>query len=1202
MNRLVKIGMGVMVGLASLQGARAQSALYPHHFNLSEVTLLDSPLKTAMDLNIRNLLAYDSDRLLTPFIVQAGLSEGKYANWAALHPAFTNWGDNSFNLSGHVGGHYLSALALAYAACHDTATKTQLKQRLDEMLSVLDDCQRAFDGNTSGLYGYLGGQPINSDWTKMYAGDVSGYRSHRGWVPFYCEHKVLAGLRDAYVYAGSEKAKEMFRKLADWSVGVVSKLSTEQMQSVLDTEHGGMNESLADAYTLFGDQKYLDAARKYSHQTMVNGMQTVNTTFLDGKHANTQVPKYIGFERVYEGNESYTAFARAAENFWTDVADNRTVCIGGNSVSEHFLSKDNSHRYIDVLDGPETCNSNNMLKLSEMLADRTHDAKYADFYEYTMYNHILSTQDPKTGGYVYFTTLRPQGYRIYSQVNQGMWCCVGTGMENHSKYGHFVYTHDADSVLYVNLFTASRLASTDFALTQQTRYPFEPKTEITIDKAGTFTLAIRHPWWTTADFQVSVNGQKVPAAVTQGKAGWVRVSRNWQQGDKVTVSVPMTMRYAECPNYSDYIAFEYGPVLLGAQTTAVDQADADSTGLYVESLQNEYAGAGRMDHAPGSMASSKSLADAPLLIGQRDDVLARIQPADTTQLRFTIDASRDDAGSYPWKKLTLKPFYQIHHARYMCYWYQQTAENFANSDMAATEKARRELDARTVDFVATGEQQSEAGHEYDYSDGSNSGSYNGETYRDAEQGGHVQFSLFNLTHETDSLAVLCRFATADKGRKAKLSVDGVEIASITIPASAKGASNGFYNVEYEIPKSLITSNGQPKDKFVVRLDASEGTLMPGLYYLRLMRQYQSKAYRFVASEWVSGDSWRLQPADISYNDDNTITVKKGGQNNVCLMLDYGKADYTITQKQKYLLVVAQGLSLADGDAYLWWLNGANHGSQVKPTLAEERVVDGKTCQVIAWDMTKSGIADNISTDGITDITLGQTIFGLTAPNGTATISNITFTDSIGSGEAAEKPYEFVAKEWVSGDSWRLQPADISYNADNTITVTKSGLNNVALMLDYGKTNYTIQPAQKFLAVMGQGLGTADGDSYLWWLNGANNGSQVAPDVAEERNIGGVVYQIIAWDITKSGLTANISSTNTSNISRGQTIFGLTASEGRAIINNIAFTDDVSTITGISTLPDVAPSAKAPVYTLTGLRVKAPTHGIYIMGGKKVVVR
>ena len=975
----------------------AQSMLYPHHFDLSEVTLFDSPFKTAMELNFKVLLDYDADRLLAPFVRQAGLNTGDYAGWQTLHPNFANWGGNGFDLSGHVGGHYLSALALAYAACRDAGMKARLKQRLEYMLKVLKDCQDAYNGNTEGLRGFIGGQPINEAWKKLYAGDVSGFRSVRGWVPFYCQHKVLAGLRDAYVYAGNKEAREMFRKLADWSVNVVARLDNAAMQSVLDTEHGGMNESLADAYTLFGDQKYMDAAQKYSHQTMLNGMQMQNATFLDNRHANTQVPKYIGFERIGEqgGSELQKKYELAAGNFWNDVALNRTVCIGGNSVAEHFLSAANSHRYIDHLDGPESCNSNNMLKLSEMLSDNTHDARYADFYEYTTWNHILSTQDPKTGGYVYFTTLRPQGYRIYSQVNQGMWCCVGTGMENHSKYGHFVYTHDGDSVIYVNLFTASKLANAKFALTQQTAYPYEPQTRITIDKGGSYTLAVRHPWWTTEGYAILVNGEKQQVAVTPGKAGYARLTRKWKRGDVVTVALPMQLRTVECPNYTDYVAFEYGPLLLAAQTTAVDATDADTTGLTAERLPNEFAGEGRMDHAPSAMASSRSLTAAPLLIGERAHVLERIASTQPSRLQFSIDASRSDAPDYKWNRLTLKPFYEIHHSRYMCYWYQQTAENYAASDMAASEQANKKLQERTIDFVATGEQQSEAGHEYSYSDDSSTGSYNDETYRDAKAGGYIQYSLFNPGGVTDSLAVLCRFTTADAGRRATLTVDGEKLADIVVPSSVKGAVNGFYNVEFAIPASLATVKGKAKDKFVVRLSASSGTLCPGLYYLRLMRNHTDYTYRFTAGDWKSGDKGRLQPANISYDAGrNIITVNQGGDNNVCLMLDYNNLNYSISPRQKYLMVLGRNLSTRAGASYLWWLNGKNRGTQVPPTIARDVTLNGEAYQVIAWDMARSGIADNISTTGNTDICLGQTIFGLTSTTGTSYIHDIDFVADV----------------------------------------------------------------------------------------------------------------------------------------------------------------------------------------------------------------
>jgi hypothetical protein len=1012
MKRLLLTGL---LAATVLQQADAQSELYPKHFDLEQITLLDSPMKTAMDLNIQMLLQYDTDRLLTPYVRQSGLSattdtKSKYYKWEAKHPNFKNWGgDAGFDLSGHVGGHYLSALALAYAACHEEAVRATLKERMDYMLQVMKDCQDQYDNNTEGLYGFIGGQPINESWKKLYNGDLSGIQSNWGWVPFYCQHKILAGLRDAFLYGNSSVAKEMFRKLSDWSVNLIAKVNDDAFEGFLNCEHGGMNESLVDAYQLFGDKKYLVAAKKYTHKAMLNGMQTLNKSFLDGKHANTQVPKYIGMERVFEQDATALAYKKAAENFWQDVAMNRTVCIGGNSVNEHFLSAANGNRYIDQPDGPESCNTNNMLKLSEMLADRTADAKYVDFYEQAMWNHILSTQDPNTGGYVYFTTLRPQGYRIYSLPNKGMWCCVGTGMENHSKYGHFIYTHEGSKTLYVNLFTPSKLESNDFVVTQETLFPYiDPVitavptrqtaiTTITVDKAGSYEIAVRHPAWAGKEYQVLVNEKPIDSSwIKEGEASYVTIDRTWKKGDKITVWLPMELRYEACPDYTDYIAFKFGPILLGAQTSS----SSASEGLPVEKLQNEYGGEGRMDHSPGAMGKQMNLLSSPLLIGSRDDVLSRIKMEDISKLMFTINVSRENVESYKWTTLTLKPFYQIHHSRYMCYWYQQTPEMFAQSDMAKTEAAIEALKERTIDFVATGEQQSEAGHEYNYSSDSNKGTYNGESYRDAQSGGYVQFTLFNKDGISDGLAIMCRFTTADKGRVATLTVDGTKIADITIPERVKNAENGFYNVEYPIPSSLIKdSKGKVKTKFMVRLSATGSTPNPGLYYLRLVKDYVANpnAYIFQCNDWVTGDANRISADNITYDmEKNIIKARSTGNNNIALMLKYQDCDYDIDISQKYLVVRGTDLSMTSGASYLWWLNGSNHGTQVAPTVKKRISVGGSQQILIAWDMSCSGLYENF-TGNRPDICVGQTIFGLTSSSadGSCEIHDINFAASVG---------------------------------------------------------------------------------------------------------------------------------------------------------------------------------------------------------------
>lgn len=936
--------------LSSSLAGHAGNKLYPEHFELGEVTLSDGPFKTAMYLNFQVLLSYDVERLLTPFVRQAGLNSGAYTNWTSNHPNFENWGSDNFRLDGHVGGHYLTALALAYAACDDVATKELLKKRMDYMVAVMKDCQDVFDGNTQGLRGYIGGYPDNSLWTDMHSGSTSKFNKASGNVPLYVQHKVMAGLRDAYVYGRNADAYAMFVKMCDWAIDLVANYTTETMQGVLNTEHGGMNEVLADAYCLTGDSKYLEGAKKYSHSTMVNGMQTVSASFLDNRHANTQVPKYIGFERVAQLDDHMTEYDLAAKNFWTDVTANRTVCIGGNSMNEWFMAASAAQRYVNECNGPESCNTNNMLKLSESLFDATHDVKYVDFYEAAMYNHILSTQDPVTGGYVYFTPLRPQAYRIYSKVNQDMWCCVGTGMENHSKYGHFIYTHSADNqTLYVNLFTASTLKSDKFALKQETTFPYSQDSKIRIEKGGTFTVAIRKPSWVGEDFCVKCNGGEYSQAV----GGYVCITRTWSEGDEIDVHLPMSLRYEQCPNLQDYICFKYGPILLGARTTSSNPEDSA-----YEALQHEYALGERMGHAEDNYTTKKVLSSAPLLIGNRSEVLSRITPVPDKELTFTIDVSRE--GNDTWSQLTLEPYYAIHHSRVMNYWYQATQEDYENSSWAREERESAALDERTIDFIRTGEQQSEAGVTA-YSEGSTVGTYNDEVYRDAKAGGYIQYVLTNSEGVTKNVGLMCRFNVADHGRKAAVYVDGQLIQNYTVPSSVAIANeSGFYNQEWVLDESLLKDeSGNPKQTITFRIQADFGTLCPGLYYLRLTKDAPDpfadySHYSFQCTDYRYNTD---QCSSISYDETaNSFTLqgKGAGMRNVSYALKLDASDkYYVLGSEHWYVIEGQGLSVAAAsDTYAWWMNGYNVGAQVQPNKAFEVVRDGQTYQVLAWNLAQ----------------------------------------------------------------------------------------------------------------------------------------------------------------------------------------------------------------------------------------------------------
>jgi len=838
-----------IASMGSANKADAQSLLYPQHFDLNEVRITAGPLREAMVTNAKMLLDYDVDRIMTPFIREAKLDQPgkKYARWTEKHPSFPNWGDYSWSLEGHIGGHYVSALALGYSAMSKdpelSSLAKQMYDRLQYCLDIMKDCQDAYKGNTEGMEGFIGGQPYTEMWTGMYKGDINAFFKHGGKVPFYCQHKVLAGLRDAYVYAGSKQALELFRGLCDWHINVVSKFDDNQMQSILNSEHGGVNETLADAYYIFGDKKYLDAAVRFSHRRMVDGMQNndghYNAHFLDRNHANTQVPKYIGFERIAQTGdaECNDAFTTAAQNFWDDVATHRTVCIGGNSVGEHFLPSDNCTPYMTNLEGPESCNTNNMLKLSEELFDASHDARYADFYEAAMWNHILSTQDPTTGGYVYFTTLRPGGYRIYSQVDEGMWCCVGTGMENHSKYAHFTYTHN-NNVLYVNLFMPTELNNEKFGLKQETGFPYEQGTKITITKAGNYTLAIRKPSWVAKGFEVKVNGS---AVADNAQNGYVLTSKKWKVGDVVEVKLPMELRLEECPNYEDYVAFKVGPLLLAARTTAQNESEAHLTGLEYEKLQNEYADDSRMGHSPGARGTKKSLNDAPMFIGDRSKLLEKVELKLPALHLYSIQP--DATGNTVWPKLTLEPFYKIHHARYSCYWYARSAEEYAQSPMVMADKKAAALDARTIDFIATGEQQSEAGHLMVASAGCTKGGFNSEACREVPTSNEVSYTFTNMRANnekplpSENVALMFRFVRNDAGRVFSIYVDGFPIVEnyVTPGEHPTMDENNFFNMEFPLPLGILKDEkGNAKQSITVTFKATDKGLAPSIFYLRLV--------------------------------------------------------------------------------------------------------------------------------------------------------------------------------------------------------------------------------------------------------------------------------------------------------------------------------------------------------------------------------
>lgn len=753
-------------------------------FALSSVSLLESPFSEAQETDRNYILELDADRILAPYLIEAGLEPKapKYGNW------------ENTGLDGHIGGHYVTALSLMYASTGDQEILTRLNYVIDELYKA----QQA-NGN-----GYLGGIP-NSDeiWNEIKNGTIraQSFSLNDRWVPLYNIHKIFAGLRDAYLIADIKKAKEMLVDLSDWFVEINKNLSDEQIQDMLRSEHGGLNEVFADVYAITNNEAYLVLSKKYSHLDILNPLINAEDD-LTGKHANTQIPKVIGYERIAE-IENNTIWKDAAKRFWNIVVEDRSVAFGGNSVREHFNPTDDFSSMVTANQGPETCNTYNMLKLTKMLFMDDPNAKYINFYERALYNHILSSQHPD-GGFVYFTPIRPRHYRVYSQPHTSFWCCVGSGIENHGKYGELIYAHD-DRNIYVNLFIPSKLNWEELGveITQTTRFPYEEATrfQVQVHQPKEFVLSIRKPSWIKGNAEIKVNGE-IWSAKTNSFS-YMSIERTWQSGDIVTVSLPMETSVEYLPDGSPWVAFLKGPIVLAAVT------DTNNTdGLFADEA--------RMAHVASD--DLYPLDEAPIILANNatklTDYLVQKEP-----MSFTIDSL---LSGKEWDGINLVPFFSIHEARYMMYWPVLSEDQLAERQekVKIQEAEMIALENRTVDMVATGEQQPESDHFFK-GEGTESGNFEGRYWRHAW--GWFSYELTNPNSKASILRVT--YSGGDSGRTFDILINGEIIETI----SSTSQPETFFDVDYQIPENLVS------EKMTVRFEAHENSIAGGVFEVRLLK-------------------------------------------------------------------------------------------------------------------------------------------------------------------------------------------------------------------------------------------------------------------------------------------------------------------------------------------------------------------------------
>jgi DUF1680 family protein len=743
-----------------------------YSFSLKDVKLLDgSPFKNAMEKDAAYLLMIEPDRLLFRFYQNAGLpTKGEiYGGW------------ESEGLSGHTLGHYLSACAMVYS----NTGNVEFKNKVDYIVSELARCQQARKT------GYVGAIPKEDTlWAKVSRGEIrsGGFDLNGAWSPWYTVHKVMAGLVDAYLYCDNEPALKVVTGMADWTGNVLKNLTEEQRIKMLNCEYGGMQDVLVNIYSITGNKKYLDLSYKFDDE-FIMGQLAKGIDPLAGKHSNTNVPKAIGAARRYELTKSESDY-KIATLFWNIMALHQAYVIGGNSNYEYLGEPDKLNDRLSD-NTCETCNSYNMLKLTRHLFAWEPDSKLFDFYERTLYNHILSSQNPENGMMCYFTPLRMGTRKEFSDQFNTFTCCVGSGMENHSKYAEAIYNETSDGGLFVNLFLPSELnwRSRNATIRLETGFPYENivKVSVGLKKSQTFSLFLRQPAWAKGGIAVTVNGKSVN--ITPNASGYAEINRKWKNNDKIEITLPMDLHTESMPDNADRIAFLYGPVVLAA-----DLGD---------SLPDPVFG-------------------TPVLLTDNRNIKDWLKPIDIKKLIF------ETKGTGQPKDIILKPFYSLYNKYYSVYFDFFTKAGWLarQAEYEADKKRQQIIEERTLDNFRIGEMQPERDHNLVATEKSYIDIALGRTGREARRDNNFTFTM--KVNPDIANILLLTYIGDDKDRKFDLLVDGVKIAYVEWNG---GTTGKFYDIEYVIPADIIAS----KTSVTVKIDANHDRTAGRIFGCRILK-------------------------------------------------------------------------------------------------------------------------------------------------------------------------------------------------------------------------------------------------------------------------------------------------------------------------------------------------------------------------------
>lgn len=612
----------------------------------------------------------------------------------------------------------------------------------------------------------------------------------------------MLGLYQVYMRCDLLQAKEILVKMADWfGYSVIDKLSHDDLQKLLVCEHGSINESFIDVYQITGEEKYLKWAQRLNDEDMWVPMSE-GKDILEGWHANTQIPKFTGFESVYryDSNERFTTAARF---FWDTVVRKHTWVMGGNSTGEHFFAPEEFEHRIELNGGPESCNSVNMLRLTESLYCDYAEVEKVDYYEKVLFNHILANYDPDQGMCVYYTSMKPGHYKIYGTKYDSFWCCTGTGFEQTAKFGQMIYAH-TDDALYVNMFIPSVVTwDKGISIHQETAFPDEGVTSLTVSGEAVFNLKIRCPYWVgSSSLNVIVNGKR--EKIKAGVDGYVSINRQWKDGDKVRIELPMKLEIVPLNEATHYLALKYGPIVLAARISDEHLSKDDFRSARSTVAMKDY-----------------PVIDVPAFIGDIRKIPAAVIRKKGEKLAFLC--SKDNVVSKP---VELVPFNTIHWSRYAVYFrHYDKKENYL-AELKKSEQFKQEednLNKRTVDRVIIADAESEKMHKMEAVN-----STAGENWRDASKGGYFMYEM-KVRKEMEQSVCLQLLGSDSGNRIFDVLIDGKWIDTIDLSKPCK-EGKGLYRCYIHIPAEYIKA----RKNVTVKFQAKNGCIAGGIFDVRIV--------------------------------------------------------------------------------------------------------------------------------------------------------------------------------------------------------------------------------------------------------------------------------------------------------------------------------------------------------------------------------